>query len=56
LALIFKRTDIPRSPDTSIRHIKWLISVVHKITGEEVTRAWVDKRKTEFNKVKRARQ
>jgi hypothetical protein len=56
LALILKRTDIPSSPDTSIRHTKWLIIVVHKITGEEVTRAWVAKRITEFNKVKPARQ
>jgi hypothetical protein len=58
LALILKSksTGIQSSRFTSIRDTKWLIRVIHKITGEDVTRAWVAKRVTEFNKVKPARQ
>ena len=56
LALILKSTDIGHSRFATRRHTKWLIRVVHKITGEDVTDAWVAKLRTESNKVKLERQ
>ena len=56
LALILKSTGIQSSRFTTKFHTRWLIRVVHKITGEEVSPAWVAKRITEFRKVKPARQ
>ncbi len=56
LALIHKNTGVRSTRFSTVSHTRWLIRVVHKITGEEVTLAWVAKRITEFRQANPTRQ